>query len=792
LLFGIWSAREGLMRPMGARTTRSIIDMRWTWPAPDRRNESIFKMAETWRAAGVEPIVCFRGFAAWASGAPEGGSHSHYPPRDWAVWEQYVRWLVNGFKDSCHIWEVWNEPYPNSGWKGTRDDLITMHAIVYRVVKSIQPEGIVLGPCFNFSTPSHRAELEALLELGLAKHIDAIADHPYRPGRVAPELTNFLAEIRDLQRLVGRYGIKGIYFTEMGFSAKPGGDVTEREQADFIARSFILAKVAGVRAMTWHNLVEWVGGPSLTERNYGIVHVRDTDGVLEPRPAYVAFGVTNRHLHDATLRRELDFLGATGRGYVFERAGQPIVALWDFGDKPREVTLDVGADEVTVADLMDVQRRVNTPGGRLRLTLDGSPKFVHGASAALLTDVRLVRAEPEVVDVFPGQKATAKLTITNVSAKPQRLQWSFEPPDGWTLKLSHYDAQLAPKATAQASVELAAPTTAAYGDAAALGRVRADGKLVGTFALRVRVAPRLMLTSLQPAFVAADAPAVAIGLQANDDVAKGAKAEVWIGDESAARVTLPAMKRGESRVQVVPLAPGRVRLGSAETIKVSLAAAGAAAVEREQRLAFAPCVRVKPNAITIDGQLDDWPQQFIYFCDEWLVFKPERWRDPHDLSASFAASWDAERLYLAVLVVDDVHVQDRAPGDVWAQDNIQLHINPAPDAQRDGRRPTCFEYGLSLTPRGPEVFRWMNPAGAASGVVKSVALAARRLGRTTLYEAAFPLAEIGRKQLRAGDRLGFALAVNDSDGSGRKAISWFGGIVEGKMPERHGVIVLTE
>lgn len=85
------------------------------------------------------------------------------------------------------------------------------------------------------------------------------------------------------------------------------------------------------------------------------------------------------------------------------------------------------------------------------------------------------------------------------------------------------------------------------------------------------------------------------------------------------------------------------------------------------------------------------------------------------------------------------------------------------------------------------MWRWLSgdkenlPAESPANEVR---LAVRRDDTTTTYEAALPWSSLGLAGIGPGRTIGFALAVNDDDGQGRKAVLWFDGIVHGEDPAR--------
>ena len=71
-------------------------------------------------------------------------------------------------------------------------------------------------------------------------------------------------------------------------------------------------------------------------------------------PAYAAM---SRLLEGHKSAGVIDWLGHTALGYAYERGNEIILALWDYGDKPRTVSMPVGVTHVTICDWMGNQRQ---------------------------------------------------------------------------------------------------------------------------------------------------------------------------------------------------------------------------------------------------------------------------------------------------------------------------------------------------------------------------------------------------------------------------------------------------
>ena len=96
------------------------------------------------------------------------------------------------------------------------------------------------------------------------------------------------------------------------------------------------------------------------------------------------------------------------------------------------------------------------------------------------------------------------------------------------------------------------------------------------------------------------------------------------------------------------------------------------------------------------------------------------------------------------------------------------------------------EIGLSLTPKGPQVYRWTQH----EELLADVALSVTREGTTTRYEAALPWSVLGGCPADGAERR-FALVVNDRDGKDREGwLRLFDGLGWSKDVSQHGFLQL--
>jgi len=128
----------------------------------------------------------------------------------------------------------------------------------------------------------------------------------------------------------------------------------------------------------------------------------------------------------------------------------------------------------------------------------------------------------------------------------------------------------------------------------------------------------------------------------------------------------------------------------------------------------------------VDGDLAEFADiPMIRLADHTYLDPPDApsaklWTGIDDLSAEFCLAWSEVGIHLAARVRDDVFVQERTGSSIWANDSIQLAFDPLNDAVgadfagSSGYGPDDTEFGVALTPKGPQTFQWSgNPEGPA-------------------------------------------------------------------------------
>jgi hypothetical protein len=208
---------------------------------------------------------------------------------------------------------------------------------------------------------------------------------------------------------------------------------------------------------------------------------------------------------------------------------------------------------------------------------------------------------------------------------------------------------------------------------------------------------------------------------------------------------------------------------------------------------------VRPNEITIDGDLGDWTDE------DWIALTPDlSYRtdfdvsaaDANDLAVRFAARWhDTDGLFLAFEVTDEHHVNTTPDTiNLWRWDSIQIGVDVSRSGGNAYDNLDDFEYGWALTDGGLREHRWAQGLNAA---LEATQFQVRRDGTTTTYEIRLSPGHLGLITL-SGRTMGFSMIVNEDDADADASIDqvrdgwieWTPGIARGKTPGSFGVLEL--
>jgi hypothetical protein len=329
---------------------------------------------EQYQRLGINPLIILCYASAWYGRAPDTDQER----------QRYADWvaaMVTHYRGKVGAWEIWNEPNIAQFWQPQPnvEQYAALLKDAYRAAKRADPKcliigGVTAGPGLQF--------IEPLLKLGGGDFMDAISVHPYQgdpPEQVLPEA------LEALKALLARYDFrKPIWITEVGFATKPWemAPVTERQQADWLVRTYVLALAAGVQKIFWFNLQDW-------SETWGLIRAN-----WSPKDGFFAYQTMTKMLGAGRLLRALPSSAGGGRAYVFEEPGHPdraVIVAWAVGpaDHRARLTVATGGGRVLARDVLGGRLTGAIAGGRGTFELSDSPIYVYRVPRALLAEAEV-------------------------------------------------------------------------------------------------------------------------------------------------------------------------------------------------------------------------------------------------------------------------------------------------------------------------------------------------------------------------------------------------------------------
>ena len=754
-------------------------------------------------------------------------------PPDMKKWGEVCGLIAARYKDKVREIEIWNEPSEQSifWYQGTAKDYFELVKTASEAIRKAAPNLKIVAETVWSRQPEFTLKL---YELGIGKYIDYPADHYMRDDRIGMinRLLDKVGRNRGLQCNEAKCDITG--------SMGQIDEASRREAAREIVRNYIYANANGVFRV--YNFLLTSG----TWRMWGAIGPDNT-----PKYTFSALKTLNNRFAGAEYCRS--FSPAAGvEAYVYkyfspqrikENGGDNIILLVNRNDRPGEVRLFVNRPEITVVDLMDNARKVNTADGLLSLSLTADPVMLIGSDLTALELARCLRAEVKSTDTQPGKPIVMEFRLDrNDQIKQAELQLVTDELTKTTPP--RFELKPGQRKTLEISLDRM-PADGIY-------PVRLTGTLI-TDRMTIAVDQSFALTVASIAAGKNMLPENGLSGKRLDWVKWGdakleytpSGAKVTVNGTGAIRTVKPVKvipdcryyfsvkARGEGLFRVMCVvndAKGKTieelknfvngQLGGEpKTFAVEWTAPKKAAEVTLHLYLYktagwfeasqAEMIRLQPDMpvnrqlfqvtaahrnITVDGNADDWKD---------LPFTPLKdvvmndYRGTEDIAAAFAAAWNDNTLYLAAKVTDNRHRNGRPDFSMWQNDSIQFDFEPY---LRSTAAPTT-QFGIALTEKQTAVWRYtviptedmvadyrsgLNPPGVRAIVV--------RRGNLTFYEAAIPAAAICPTfSIGPGKATGFSLLVNDNDGNGRKGwLQWSSGIGTSRDSTLFGTMTFAE
>ena len=784
--------------------------LKWNLRRPDRNQPCSWKNAdrrlELMERYRLVPLINIAGTPKWAS--PDSSEaltppigvrrYTMFAPEEQA-WRQFITELVSRWKGRVRYWEIWNEPsYVSCFWlDGSPATYGRTLKSAYEAAKAVDPECVVLsGGLF----PAALDFMEEAIRSSGGCDFDVMGIHYPRES-----------SYEQWRRMLSRYrGEIPLFNTEE--SRWYGGDPVKN--AASLVKQHVQEAVNGV-VRTYSFLF---ARPRHTKRTGAFY-----DGFDAPEPIYAAYRTMTHRMDHITFLADLS--EGTGKIFLFERRGAPVIVAWDDKGSEFPAVLAAGAE---IYDLMD--NPLPSDSGPVRLT--ENPLFLAGGDLARLKQYAALRAKlPSTLRVRPGESVERLLpSAPECAALPDG--WKAQYRNGcWRLDIpagAHEGGYLLPLRFGGGTISLnlrVEVTTREPGENLIRNGNFANGftywfraknadlkpvKQEGRSALLCRGSGRLHF-----------GPTGKVRVQPGENylVAVGLKGGAGFGimysllDKDNRRI-FPA-KPG---INLLSVKPGThrelyseeivIRHPEAAYLKISLlpevrpdlpmtidqvALYRLDAVYTADRVLWqGECRRTTPGKIMIDGKAEEWNSVPGMTLDSGRrVDRPADWKGPRDLSGSARMMIDEKNLYLFFSVRDDLFHQG-APKRAWEGDSIQFAVDPRLTAE------DYHEFLLVREGAGKTVLRKLHnywtpevlTGQIRQGIVSDAEVVSLRSETGMDYEVRIPLVHLFPLTGKAHG-FGFSFLFNDNDGAGRKYMEWSSGIGGKKEPAKYGIIRVT-
>ncbi len=284
----------------------------------------------------------------WAS-SPRGHATAdrawgNSPPRDIAEWSDYVRKTVQHYSSRIKMWEIWNEPYNKDFFDGTPEEYVALLRAAYGVIKSVDPDAMVIGGCF---TPARDEWTNRVLAAGALPSMDAMSFHYYWgprdvEGGASSAMSRAVAHYTNLMLHHGR--VLPLFLTEGGVRSMPLESDLPEHDAVPVASDAVFALVAGIAELLSTGVSRigyYYAGPTDARAHWYSTVTTGAYGLFDYRsalkPTAVAYAVVEhalRNRHPAGFLRVDDVVF-----YMFDGT-EGVVALGWASENPREPPLD--------------------------------------------------------------------------------------------------------------------------------------------------------------------------------------------------------------------------------------------------------------------------------------------------------------------------------------------------------------------------------------------------------------------------------------------------------------------
>jgi hypothetical protein len=671
--------------------------------------------------------------------------------------------------------EVYNEFNHGLGELNNGRHYLPLLKATYEKLKSQHSTVTVVGPA---TAGAPTAWIEELFQLGGLQYLDAISIHPYRYP-LSPE-DGLVGDLNRVQNLIKKYNnqqTKPIWLSELGWPSHQGSEgVSEQVQATYLTKSYVLALANGVEKYFWYDFMD--DGILNTEReqNFGIVrNATSPYGKYVPKPSYVAYGVMARQLSVAKFEQK-ETIHDSINSFLFSDHNKDMRVMWS--SEPTLITLKTSTP-IIVTDMMGVaQSFAPDQNNTIYLSLSEQPIYVRGELTEIAAGSQFILSDGEAVI---GEPVIMKLTVNNTApaAKPIDAE----------LKIGELNYPVKTAAGVCEEISITLPPQQEAGIWPVAAELMMNGEVIGRLDAQMHIKWPFTLQARHQWDEKQNTEFLRVTISNQSGAPQSVDSLEWSIGASNGTEQLEKSVPGRSSIEVfLPLS----ELDGPKTYDLELKLHA----QRNEILSYNGKVvipdktavnEMPKQTIKIDGTLDEIADIPVIDIMKEGNNRLSPYNGEADLSGQAWLSWDKQNLYFSARIQDDIFSQKAVGDQIWEGDSIQIALA----AGYPGERQERFEYGIALTPEGPQIYNWY-AHGRSPGVQNGQLVVKRDDDKQqTVYELAMPWEEISPIDPVDG-LFSFSFLVNDNDGQGRKGyVEWGSGIGTAKNPALFKPVRLT-
>ncbi|MDP1443105.1 GH39 family glycosyl hydrolase [Priestia megaterium] len=292
------------------------------------------------------------------------------------AFSNYVKAVVQRYKNQNGVWEIWNEPNHKSYWNDqpSYKDYSLLVEKVAPLIKRYDKSGLVVAPALSGTHTEALQWLENVFKNPKAiSSIDAISVHPY--NNIRPETV--LEDYKKLRNLIKKYSNEPlpIFSGEWGFAVNTYSEnfiIDEQKQAEFLVRMLLLNASQNIPVSIWYDWRNDGENPNSKEHNFGLL-----TNDYQPKLSYYAYANLTKLLNGYSFNKRITS-NINQNDFIFEfidKNENKIIIFWSTNAN-HSLTLSIPSGEGKFVTLYGKEKKVNWTHNQIEFQISTTPTYL--------------------------------------------------------------------------------------------------------------------------------------------------------------------------------------------------------------------------------------------------------------------------------------------------------------------------------------------------------------------------------------------------------------------------------